>query len=84
MRTRSVPAIAVGTIGTPYSSASRPMPGRGLAELAAARAAALHVHHDQPAALEDRVGGLERLLVALAAAHGEHAAVRVDELDRAA
>ncbi len=29
LRTRSVPAIAVGTIGTPYSSASLPMPGRG-------------------------------------------------------
>ncbi len=27
MRTRSVPAMAVGTIGTPYWSASLPMPG---------------------------------------------------------
>ena len=84
LRTRSVPAIAVGhdrhavLERQPADARSR------LAELAAARAPALDVHHDQPAALEDRVGGLERLLVALAAAHGEHAAVRVDGLNAAA
>ena len=54
----------------------------GLAELARARAAPLRVHHDQPALAEDRMRGLERLLVAPAAKHGEHATVREDELHR--
>src|SRR5947209_3133687 len=57
-------------------------PGAGLAERAAARSAALGVHDDDVAAGEDRVGGLERFLVALAAADREDAAVSVDELHR--
>ena len=49
-----------------------------LAELARARAAGLGVHHHDVAACEHRVGGLERLLVVVAAPHREDAAVVVD------
>src|SRR3954451_24317045 len=42
-----------------------------LGELARARAPALAVHDDEPAALEDRVGGDKRIRVPVAAADGE-------------
>src|SRR5437764_1253813 len=52
----------------------------GLAKLAGAGAPALGIHqHDVPAR-QDRVRCLERLFVGVAAADGEHAAMRVDEL----
>ena len=82
LRTRSVPGDRGGHDRHAVLERQPPDARPRLAELAAARAAALDVHHDQPAALQDRVGGLERLLVALAAAHGEDAAVRVDDLNR--
>ncbi len=52
-----------------------------VAELAAAGAAALDVDQDQAALAEDRLGGDERLQVAVAAADREDAAVEEDELD---
>ena len=59
------------------------MPGRARSPISpAARPAALAVHRHAAAALEDRGRGDERLLVAVAAPHREHAAVRVDELQR--
>ena len=53
-----------------------------LAELAAARPARLGVHDDHVAAAENGVGGLEGVLVVVAAPHGEHAAVVVHDLHR--
>ena len=53
-------------------------PRLGLAQLAAARAPALGVDQQHLALVEDRVGGLERLLVVVAAAHREDAAVLED------
>src|SRR4051812_43603516 len=53
-----------------------------LTELTGARAAALRIHEHDVAASEDRVRGLEGLLVAEAAADREHAAMGVDELHR--
>ena len=71
LRTFAEPWIATGTIAAPLSSARRPMPGLALsASLPGARPPALAVHRDAAAALEDRVRGDERLLVAVAAAHG--------------
>ena len=77
LRTFDEPWIATGTTGAPVSSASRPMPGL-------ARSASLPVRERPPSQyMHDRsrrasrivVGGDERLLVAVAAAHREHAAV---------
>ena len=81
LRTPSEPWIATGITGTPDSSAIRPTPGRGSPEPAASRAPALRVHQQAAAAIEDRVGGLERLLVVVAAADREGAAVPEDVLD---
>ena len=53
-------------------------PRLDLAQLAAARAAALGVDEQHLPLLEDREGGLDRLLVVVAAAHREDAAVLVD------
>ena len=64
--------MAIGTTGAPDSSASRPIPGRTESWPAGPRAAALAVHRDHAAAVEDPVCG-ERLLVGIAAPYREHA-----------
>ena len=83
LRIREEPWIAIGTTGAPVSSARRPIPRlASVGDFAGARAPALAVHRDRPAAREDRLGGDEHLLVARAAPHREDAAVGVDELHR--
>ena len=77
-RTAAEPWIATGTIGAPDSSAIRPIPGFGLPSSPRARAAALGVDQQHLALVEEREGGLEGLLVAVAAANREDAAVLVD------
>jgi len=56
---------------------------RLIGQLPGPRAASLRVHADRPAALEDLEGADERLLVVVAAADREDAAVAVDPLARA-
>ncbi len=61
-----------------------PDPALGLlGQLAGARAPALAVHRHRAATLEDPGRRDERVLVLVAAPHREHAAVRVDPLERA-
>ena len=74
-RTPAEPWIATGTIGAPLSSAIRPIPGFGSPSSPRARAPALGVDQQQLALVDQREGGLHRLLVAVAAADREDAAV---------
>src|SRR5262249_53493690 len=53
----------------------------GVPEAAAARAAALRVHEHAAPALQDRVNGLERLLILVPAADWERATVAQDPTD---
>ena len=68
-RTASEPWIAVGTTGAPDSRASRPRPGRG--SPSPPERERPPSNPDAAAASEDRAGGRERLVVAVAAAHRE-------------
>ena len=75
--------IATGTIGAPLSSASRPIPRRGLDESSPVRErppSAYMAIVSPRSRIVDRGG--ERLLVGEAAPHREDAAVRVDLLHR--
>ena len=80
-RTPCEPWIATGTTGTPGLERQPADARLGLAEPAGARAPALGVHQHAAAAVEDRVGGDERLLVVVAAAHREHAADAEDVVE---
>ena len=64
---------AIGTTGLPLWSARRPTPRLGRAERAGADAGALGEDHDGLAALEQRAGGVHRLLVGRAALDREGA-----------
>ena len=78
LRIASVPITATGTTGAPVSSASRPTPRLRAAERAGPDARALGEDQDGVAAREDRLRGLEHVLVALAAVDRE-GAERVEE-----
>ena len=68
--------MATGTIVAPDSSAMRPMPGRAISPTRPVRERPPSQYMAmQPPCVEDRQRGDERLLVAMAAAHREHAAV---------
>ena len=82
LRTFAVPAIAVGTMDAPVSSASRPTPGFGSPSRSVRERPPSMYITITPPRREHGARGLERLLVAPAAQHREHAAVRVDELQR--
>jgi hypothetical protein len=72
-----------GNDGRPALERDPADPGPHLiGQAAGARAPALAVHRDTAAALEDRVGGDERLVVAVAAPHGKDPAMAVDEVQR--
>ena len=81
LRTPSEPWIATGTTGTPDSSAIRPTPGRGSPSPPLRERPPSGYISRHPPRSEDRVGGLECLLVVVAAPDREGAPVAEDELD---